>query len=696
MAETNIWNISSTDDPELHYVTRNDPDDGNYIFTPPESGQITYKITYTNGSATGETIYVVKSTDCYVDPCQNNLNGPTVTFTSPEGATAKTVGSAASSVTVTYDLGECWKFISASRYGEPNNITSFRDSDGKIIYYAANNTTDKVQSDAIYKFRNYAANVTASSYVRIIQESKCASESAPTLSPLSIPDVPISGETYRNEIEFDVTECWYLKSVVTGANWVNLTDDYHTVVVSRNDDPSERRTDIVYTFENTEDSTKTTSYTVNVNQLADACIGDRDCPTITTLNYQVDIAGGNVTVNYTKSLGDCWTVTARKGTGDVDQITNIALGTKTKSTVSVKENTGERKEMTVIYTFTNTSNDTSCEKEITIVQERACVCTCEMIKRTGRDESYPYPLEGKNNALLKQLWLEANHIEYINRDIVAFSYTEGIEEGSLTIRESDPQQTTTIDGVTYKLIEIYGNLLPVDDARAVKFGIKACGQDCSEINPFYTYQRCFCGMDDCNNVYTLDGVDIYENRPLYISGCIGPDRPGGKFHGEADRVDVDSLYIIPKAEDGVTDLPRIKLFHKENGTFVPDCSTCDWADNPTTCKPYVTYNENGHALGFTVAFGGNRPMFGVRSLIGATKQPDGTWVEDPAVRITSEEHWDITFETDSTHIDYESSAWFGKPCCSRYQSTIYQAKEGYYYNKDKRDRNNKASMELCS
>lgn len=271
MAETNIWNISSTDDPELHYVTRNDPDDGNYIFTPPESGQIAYKITYTNGSATGETIYVVKSTDCYVDPCQNNLNGPTVTFTSPEGATAKTVGSAASSVTVTYDLGECWKFISASRYGEPNNITSFRDSDGKIIYYAANNTTDKVQSDAIYKFRNYAANVTASSYVRIIQESKCASESAPTLSPLSITDVPITGETYRNKIEFDVTECWYLKSAVTGENWVNLSDDYHTVVVSKNDTLSERSTDIVYTFENTEDSAKTTAYTVNVNQLADVC-----------------------------------------------------------------------------------------------------------------------------------------------------------------------------------------------------------------------------------------------------------------------------------------------------------------------------------------------------------------------------------------------------------------------------------------
>ena len=613
MAETSIWNISSTDDPELHYVTRNDPDDGNYIFTPPESGQITYKITYTNGSATGETIYVVKSTDCYVDPCQNSLEGPVVTFTDPEGATAKTVESTAGNAEVTYDLGTCWTIVKAEIDGIPNNITSFRYGDGKIIYYSANSTIDETPSTAKYIFKNTEANITSYSYVKIIQKSKCASDTncPQIISPTTTVSVGNNG-TGNNPIQvsYNLTNCWYLKSK--------------------------------------------------------------------SLNVGTDVA------SFTSDDG---------------------------KNIKVEKNTGaEPRSIQATYIFENPTIPKVCDEPpqyVNIEQEPGCTCTCGAISRIDADKPEFHPLTGGTNLVLKRLQLTSQFNENncpldIFEPYVWPGYeNKGIVPGSLYVKRNEQDSS---------ILEIRGTLTGTSVKRAIAFGIKICGQDCNNVNPpFYVFQRCYCGTDDCRNEYDVSGQEepIIEDHPMYIGGCGNYDdttldrtsnrHPEGKFNADGDSVYVNSLYLRPIDENGNLSTQRIELFHIEGNTCVVNPVLKDFLDtNGDEYVPTVTYNSQGHALQITVDpnnYPTKRPILGLRSLIGAKKNANGTWSNNTTLHLpTTEESWSINLETDSDEID--AGIYEGKSCCKSFISTVWQAPQRKKYNKDYRI-DDMATLEQC-
>ena len=109
------WSIEPYDD---RYVTDNG--NGNYVFNPanfPE-GQtaITFTITYTDGDISGSMEYVVKTTDCYVNPCSTKLTPPKVSPPKVED-----FSSDGGDINAEWDDDTCWELITATT---TNNATA--------------------------------------------------------------------------------------------------------------------------------------------------------------------------------------------------------------------------------------------------------------------------------------------------------------------------------------------------------------------------------------------------------------------------------------------------------------------------------------------------------------------------------------------------------------------------------------------
>ena len=198
------WSIS----PETG-VQNPEAQDGKYIFTPPKSGEIVYTITYTDGDISGSMEYVVKSTDCYVNPCSTNLTPPTVT-----PPTVTNFSHEGGDIEATWNADTCWELITATT---TNNATAATLTNPSIISVAANTSPTKVTSVVTYKFKNTVANVTGQSKVTIAQEiNPCYEDRTPPVATGSKGHVPTLGTDDERKVKVTTSctnnncNCWKL------------------------------------------------------------------------------------------------------------------------------------------------------------------------------------------------------------------------------------------------------------------------------------------------------------------------------------------------------------------------------------------------------------------------------------------------------------------------------------------------------
>lgn len=678
-------------------VKINDPDDGNYIFTPPSSeiGQRTYEITYTDDNgATGKTIYVVKSTDCYVDPCQNDFEGPVVTFL--DGTTSTTVSNEAGNIAVQYNLGDCWEFVSVGKYKEPNNITSFKYDDGKIIYYSANDTLSYIPSEAEYKFKNTKANIVTSSYVKINQESKCSSTDCPVIEAPTTHTLPKDGGTVN--VNFNADDCWTLTKSLDKPGSVASFVSEKQIKVEANPTSESRTITASYIFINQYSQTTCNTQNVVITQEKGCSCDD---VTYEVVKSSFTHEGGSARIgNLTTCDRDKTSIEVKSGSSYITSGPTIGTPTNDVYPVSITVKSNETRDTTYHVKYVINFDGQQCkpgESETPsyydlIIEPKGCTCTCSQIHRTDIDTSYNYNTDAHNDVLLKELGIDTNFDCYDKLSV--FKYNDvGITEIHYVTGG-----TIEIGGATYTKLEIRGSLSELtgtNPKRTMRFGIKVCDEDCTELNPFYVYQRCSCGMDNCRNEYPLEGSTVYEDHPLYCNGC------DQNWNGDAICVETLNLTKVNYYTRTFQDEAAIR---KNRGTSSQKQTVYTgnvWLRNGTNQQSSNTLNPNyvgeDHKLIVHESQGQN--MFGIYTNYSTVsdRYPLGTSldysIEAPSIDMT-EQVWEITYVTTSDYIT--GGAENGDCALKTFVVTVYKAPTGWKYKSNQRDRNNKQQLIKCT
>lgn len=736
MAELeNGWYISSTDDPNLEYVIDNG--NGKYTFKPKAGGK-TYEITYVEDGKTGTTIYTPNTEECnpcYKETTFNGWAGPNSFSPFPSaGGTAKVV----------YNLGECWEVKVVRNTKNATAVTTSQTSSS--ISVAKNETTAAIISEVEYEFKNkYVPTATKNETVKIYQQSKCSTDTeCPEVSPA---EKHIGKE--ESDVEVTFTEgCWILTDKYLTMDGQPVSDDVAKFTTNK----------IIHVYENKASNSRTivAEYIFTNNALGRVCnrfveITQEEGCNCSNVTYEVVKSsftheGGSAKIgNLTTCDRNKTSIEVKSGSSYITSGPAIAQEPQSGVyPVSITVKSNETRDTTYHVKYVINFNGQQCkpgESETPpyydlIIEPKGCTCDCNYLKRIDKDKPYFFPTKDTNpgrptltNQILKELVMKdgfSSHCTY--EDLEPYAIDTGI--------------TRIWTAVTGNILEIRGDIADItkegEYKRALRFGLKVCGNDCNILNPpFYVFQRCYCGTDDCRNEYNIEGGGtVVEDHPMYMGGCVEngwpsdwprdrypfPKYPNGKYHGDADSVFVNSLYVVPmKPVNGVlqpmyatANNPegKVKLFHTVNGEFIADGSTFYWPDHRTTNKPVlVTYNEQGYPLGISIDVNTTRPMIGVASLIGAktastssvtiTYDEDGntenvqmyTWLDDETKSLISENtKWEVLLTTDEDVTVAGPNP--GTNCCKEFITTIYQAKKGYRYNKDYRI-DDMATLEQC-
>lgn len=754
MAEFNEWSISSSTDPNLDNVT-DGSGPGEYIFKPPtDKAKNIYTIMYSYNGATGQTEYIVTSADCYTDECATSLVPPTVCFDpnqpqydEQDSCIAMTVSHEPGSATTIFTLGKCWKFIGTSYPAQISNVTTDAAGGTSTIYYKQNSEEENIESVITYKFKNETANVTGQSDVTIIQEpnpcitATCAN--APTLSKNPTTKASSTGDTVTISYS-SLGECWRVdsKKIREGYEQYATLDDNNVVHVNPNTGSTADTSIMVdYVFVN-----RATNYPCpkEIEIIQEEGCNCSDVTYVEVVTAFTHEGGTAVIGNLTTCRRDLTTIVVKDGSEEYIS-SGPTIGTLTDDVypVSITVKSNETRDTTYHVKYVINFNGQQCkpgESETPpyydlIIEPKGCTCDCNYLKRIDKDKPYFFPTKDTDpgrptltNQILKELVMKdgfSSHCTY--EDLEPYAIDTGI--------------TRIWTAVTGNILEIRGDIADItkegEFKRALRFGLKVCGNDCNILKPpFYIFQRCYCGTDDCRNEYYVPGQEepIIEDHPMYMGGCVEngwpsgwshpfPKYPEGKYHGDADSVYVNSLYVVPVKYVGDDAVPlyattsnpegKVKLFHTVNGTFVADGSTFYWPDNRTSDTPViVTYNKEGYPLGISIDVTTTRPMIGVASLIGAktastssvtiTYDEDGhtenvqmyTWVDDETKSLISENtKWEVLLTTDDDETVAGPNP--GTDCCSKFITTIYQAKKDHFYNKDHRE-DDMARLDPCT
>ena len=733
MAELeNGWYISSTDDPNLEYVIDNG--NGKYTFKP-EAGGKTYEITYVEDGKTGTTIYTPNTEEC--NPCYKETTfsgwaGPNRFSPFPStGGTAKVV----------YNLGECWEVKVVSNTKNATAVTTSQTS--STISVARNTTTGIVQSDVIYEFKNkYVPTATKQQIVSIFQQSKCSEDKiCPVVTPTSA-TVSKTGGTVS--VQFDADECWTLTKSLDKPGSVASFESDKKIKVEANASSEPRTITATYTFSNSYSDTYCDPQNVVITQ-EEGC----NCSNVTyeVVKSSFTHEGGNAVIG---NLATCdrnkTSIEVKSGSSYITSGPTIGTPTNDVYPVSITVKSNETRDTTHHVKYVINFDGQQCkpgESETPsyydlIIEPKGCTCTCGAISRIAQDKPEFQPLAGGSDLLLKRLQLTSQFNENdcpldIFEPYVWPGYeNKGIVPGSLYVKRNELDSS---------ILEIRGGLTEASEKRAIAFGIKICGQDCIDVDPpFYVFQRCYCGTDDCRNEYNKEGGGVViEDHPMYVAGCVNdgwddedwpqtrfpyPQYPKGKYHSDADSIFVDTLYVIPMKSVNGTLSPmyatannpdgKVRLCHKANGAFVSDISSCTyWPEDRLGNKPVlVTYNELNQPLGIDLLLTGGRPMIVVSSLIGAKTEGSPMnvdiiydennhhenvqmylWRDDATSAQTDQNtKWEVLLATDDETTKAGPNP--GVACCSEFITTIHQAKKGYRYNKDTRI-DDMAILEQC-
>ena len=323
-----------------------------------------------------------------------------------------------------------------------------------------------------------------------------------------------------------------------------------------------------------------------------------------------------------------------------------------------------------------TIRNTVLGQEIPYTRElECCSCNCNQLRTTNRNTSYNYNRDAHasgDGVLLKELIITDSNFNCFD-DVKPYAIDAGITKiwaVRATITEYyEGGVERQFDG-----IQIRGYLSSTSEKRALRFGLKVCDIDCRKI--FYVYQRCYCGMDDCLNEYTLpDGSKVYEDHPMYISGCLTENHPTGTGHSAGDSCCVESLYCTARNLNGTE--TRYWLIKKENGSYVSNPAFLEGS------TPIYTYNENGDRSRLLLSPGEGLPP--VRVIVA--------YISAVPELTDKEKVWHIKYESDPGLIVGGSDA--GQECCEEFTVTLYQAPYNKQYDSYDRDENNKRKIIPC-
>lgn len=727
----NGWYISSTDDPTLRYVRFNSPDNGKYTFLP-EAGGKTYVITYVEDGKSGTTTYTPNTEEC--NPCYKEYNfngwaGPNLFESFPStGATTS----------VTYNLGECWEVRVKNYNGNVTGVTTSTTS--SAISVAKNVTAGTVRSDVIYEFKNkYIPTAKKDETVTIYQQGKCDGETTcPVVTPTTTAVTKDGGIV---NVSFIADECWVLTKSLDKPGSVASFKSDKEIKVEANASSEPRTITATYKFSNPYNNTICDPQNVVITQEEGCNCSNVDyVEVVTAFTHE---GGSAVIGNLTTCDRDKTSIEVKSGSSYITSGPTIGTPTNDVYPVSITVKSNETRDTTHHVKYVINFDGQPCKPNTTgtppydlIIEPKGCTCTCGAISRIAQDKPEFQPLAGGSDLLLKRLQLTSQFNENdcpldIFEPYVWPGYeNKGIVPGSLYVKRNELDSS---------ILEIRGGLTEASEKRAIAFGIKICGQDCIDVDPpFYVFQRCYCGTDDCRNEYNKEGGGVViEDHPMYVAGCVKddnagtqdwpypyPEYPKGKYHSDADSIFVDTLYVIPMKSVNGTLSPmyatannpdgKVRLCHKANGAFVSDISSCTyWPEDRLGNKPVlVTYNELNQPLGIHLLLTSGRPMIVVSSLIGAKTEGSPMnvdiiydennhhenvqmylWRDDATSAQTDQNtKWEVLLATDDETTKAGPNP--GVTCCSEFITTIHQAKKGYRYNKDTRIED-MATLEQC-
>ena len=728
------WKIVSTTDPNLDNV-KPGSGPGEYIFTPPtDIARNVYTIYYIDGDISGETEYIVSSADCFVDECATNFYPPPVCFDPDDEryteCSRMTVGHDYGNVNTKYTIDPCWKLIGTSK---TNNITGIVvNNDGTSnIAYSDNNTRENIQSVATYKFKNEKANITAESFVTIIQEPNkcyledCSSTNVPKPTA-NVSEVPSTGGNVT--ISYSETECWeYKTSEITAGNGQVSSFANNVIAVKENESSASDITITAkYTFKNRTSGVECYP-TVDVTQKGvDPCKIDHECPTVQGSDtYEVSAAGASgadaIKITYSPEKNSCWTLAVTSG-GDTNQIDSIVTG-KSSTTITVKPNTdGSTKTMTVTFTFTNTMAGEYCGKTITITQAAGCVCNCNNVVKILNEYGYVFYTYSGEEQLANVPFAILSKNKNLDCDITAnkasdtVSQTGIISIGCVKYTNSDTRWSYELKNYCNEKIDespnddlyiIYGDLGATVSQRALGFTYTVCGKECTDHDdsgnpiPYYVFQRCACGMDNCRNVY--GGGSIIEDRPEFLMecdcgwlqydsicveslSCVTAYYYTRTFSTDAD---ISADIAVESAKDQVYTGPTVWI-RKEtsDGTQLDTLNEAlkndEISRHPENVLVLHKDENNNDMLAISSAYLPSSPLplkSGVYYIVNAPKKD------------MVEQVWEVKFATSSPRIIGGDDN--GRCALREFYATIYKAPAGWDYVKGDIDKNNKRRKRKC-
>lgn len=690
MAELeNGWYISSTDDPNLEYVTDNG--NGKYTFEY-EAGGKTYEITYVEDGKTGTTIYTPNTEEC--NPCYKET-----TFTGWAGPNSfSPFPSSGGTAKVIYNLGDCWEVRVVRNTKNATGVTTSQTSSS--ISVAKNETTAAIISEVEYEFKNiYVPTATKNETVKIYQQSKCSTDTeCPEVSPTA---KHIGKEESDVEVTF-TEDCWILTDKYLTMDGQPVSDDVAKFTTNK----------IIHVYENKASNSRTivAEYIFTNNALGRVCnrfveITQEEGCNCSNVDYVEVVTaftheGGSAVIgNLTTCDRDKTSIEVKSGSSYITSGPTIGTPTNDVYPVSITVKSNETRDTTHHVKYIINFDDQPCKPNSTgtppydlIIEPKGCTCTCSQIHRTDIDTSYNYNTDAHNDVLLKELGIDTNFDCYDKLNV--FKYNDvGITEIHYVTGG-----TIEIGGVTYTKLEIRGSLSELtgtNPKRTMRFGIKVCDEDCTELNPFYVYQRCSCGMDNCRNEYPLEGSTVYEDHPLYCNGC------DQDWNGDAICVETLNLTKVNYYTRTFQDEAAIR---KNRGTSSQKQTVYTgnvWLRNGTNKQSSNTLNPNyvGEDNKLIVHESQGQNMFGIYTNYSTVsdRYPLGTSldysIEAPSIDMT-EQVWEITYVTTSDYIT--GGAENGDCALNTFVVTVYKAPTGWKYKSSQRDRNNKQQLIKCT
>lgn len=258
-------------------------------------------------------------------------------------------------------------------------------------------------------------------------------------------------------------------------------------------------------------------------QLADSCPF-----TYTESQEEPPIDGGRFIFGTLSSVGESTEITVTVKTG-ASYFTE-PLTVDGNNVVGTLSPNGGKSGRTIKYIIKSNGNE--CETHEAYQPGKACRCTCSDITKEKNEKGapfYTYTLSQQSHVPFAILTTSQD----FECEVTASSYD--IQVINCSVYNDSEWSSASSDfrtkcqeliGTGRKVWIVYGDLAEASQSTALEFTYGTCDNECfdksdtGEDIPFYVFQRCACGMDNCRNEYQTEiDLPVIEDRPLYVSSC---------------------------------------------------------------------------------------------------------------------------------------------------------------------------------